>query len=334
MDNAGPDLGQDIPSTDQSVSPILRVERLRKTFSIVELERIFSLQPSQVFRSVEAVRNVNLSVFPGEVFGFLGPNGAGKTTTIKMCMDLIEPTDGKIQLFGRTPRDRLAKEKVGYLPEHPYFYDYLKPQEILDYFGRVFGIPRREREKRIAALLDRVGLNHARNRPLRKFSKGMLQRLGIAQALINEPKLLVLDEPLSGLDPMGRKEIRDIIIEQRSKGTTIFFSSHILSDIEYLCDRVAIVHHGEIVREGVLEMLLSSEKRQSELVIRGNSDALKFLGFAVTDLGSASRVVLDSDQLRNAVNAVHDAGGVIESVQPHRDSLEDLFVRATGGGES
>ncbi len=325
-------------SSNEEIRPVLRVDSLKKTFSIVELERLLSFQPNQVFRSVEAVRNINLSVLPGEVFGFLGPNGAGKTTTIKMCMDLIEPTEGHIQLFGQDPRQRLAKEKVGYLPEHPYFYDYLKPQEILDYFGRVFGISRQDRKKKINELLDRVGLNHARNRPLRKFSKGMLQRLGIAQAIINEPKLLVLDEPLSGLDPMGRKEIRDIIIEQRSKGTTIFFSSHILSDIEHLCDRVAIVNHGEIVREGVLDTLLSSGQRQSEMVVRCEPNALEkalhFLEIDLVHLGSASRFVVDSEKVTSVIEAVHKAGGMIESLQPHRDSLEDLFVRATGGGEA
>ena len=318
-----------------SDGPVLHVEGLRKSFGVVELERLLAFKPSEMFRTVEAVRNVGFTVQPGEVYGFLGPNGAGKTTTIKVCMDLIEATEGTVQLFGANPRDREAKQRVGYLPEHPYFYDYLKPQEILEFFGRVFGIDRTSRKKRIDALLDRVGLSHARNRPLRKFSKGMLQRLGIAQALINEPDLLVLDEPLSGLDPMGRKEIRDIIIEQRDRGATIFFSSHILSDIEHLCDRVAIVHHGNVVSEGPLEELLLSEKRQTEMLIRASSEQLDSvltgLGVEAVRLGASSRIVIDTERVREAIESVHRVGGTVEQVQPHRDSLEDLFVRATGG---
>ncbi len=324
-----------VTNSNGSDGSVLHVEGLRKSFGVVELERLLALKPSEMFRTVEAVQNVGFTVQRGEVYGFLGPNGAGKTTTIKVCMDLIKATEGTVRVFGCDPRNRKAKQRVGYLPEHPYFYDYLKPQEILDFFGRVFGIDRETRKKRIDALLDRVGLSDARNRPLRKFSKGMLQRLGIAQALINEPDLLVLDEPLSGLDPMGRKEIRDIIIEQRDRGATIFFSSHILSDIEHLCDRVAIIHHGNVVSEGPLEELLLSEKRQTELLIRAEpvqiDSVLSTLGVKAVRLGASSRIVIDTGRVREAIESVHTAGGTIEQVQPHRDSLEDLFVRATGG---
>ena len=307
---------------------------MRKEFVIVELEQLMNLKPSQVVRNIVAVQDVSLSISAGQVYGFLGPNGAGKTTTIKMCMDLIKPSKGSIRLFGKRIGDRTLKARVGYMPEHPYFYDYLKPQEILDLFGRIFGLSKAVRLKRIDELLDRVGLKHARNRSLRKFSKGMLQRLGIAQALINEPDFLVLDEPLSGLDPVGRKEIRDIIIEQRSKGTTIFFSSHILSDIEHLCDRIAIIDKGFIVREGPLSDMLQSGTRQTEILVQVDEERLgplcdKF-GVKSIALGNTSRVIIESDNVTPFIQRVVEAGGLIDQVQPYRDSLEALFIRSTG----
>ncbi|MFT5429653.1 MAG: ABC-2 type transport system ATP-binding protein [Myxococcota bacterium] len=310
---------------------ILEIKNVAKRFSLIELERLMELKPNKVFRRITAVHDVSLNVTAGQVYGFLGPNGAGKTTTIKMCMDLIRPSSGEITLFGSVPRDPAVKRRVGYLPEHPYFYDYLKPQEILDHFGRIFGLDRGERKKRIDRLLSRVGLDHARNRPLRKFSKGMLQRLGVAQALINDPDLLVFDEPLSGLDPMGRKDIRDILVEERSKGKTIFFCSHILSDIEHVCDRVAIIVDGRIVKEGMLENLLEGEKRESEMVVRNAPAALvsslKESATTFTDLGGAYKVVIDTDRISTVIRAVLDGGGQVDRLQPHRDSLEELFVR-------
>ena len=189
------------------------------------LEKTFRLGLS--LKRVDAVRGIDFSVNQGEVFGFLGPNGAGKTTTIKMIMGLVKPSAGQIQVLGGHIEDTATRQRIGYLPEHPYFHDYLTPLETLHFYGRIFGIPRKERVARIDRLLARVGLEHARNRTLRKFSKGMLQRLGIAQALLNEPDMLILDEPLSGLDPIGRKQIRDILVEQRRAGKTIFLSVHI-----------------------------------------------------------------------------------------------------------
>jgi ABC-2 type transport system ATP-binding protein len=272
-----------------------------------------------VVRYIHAVRDVSLTVEPGQIFGFLGPNGAGKTTTIKMCVDLIRPSRGEIRVFGRAPRNRAVKQRIGYLPEHPYFYDYLKPQEILEFFGRVFGLDRGERKTRIDRLLERVGLGQARDRQLRKFSKGMLQRLGVAQALINDPELLILDEPLSGLDPMGCKEIRDIIIEERRRGKTIFLSSHILSDIEHLCDKVAIVAQGRVVKAGALSELLNQEQRHTEVLVRDASPELR------AELGERGVEVID------LMKRVLERGGVIEEVHAHRDSLEDLFLRESAG---
>ena len=309
----------------------ITIDRFQKRFTLVELERLFSSEPGKVVRRVEAVREISLTVPHGQVYGFLGPNGAGKTTTIKACMDLIRPTAGTIRLYGKEPGDSAVKQRIGYLPEQPYFYDYLKPQEILDFFGRLFGLDRAERKRRIDRLLDRVGLNHARNRALRKFSKGMLQRLGIAQALLNDPDLLVLDEPMSGLDPMGRKDIRDLIIEERQKGKTVFFSTHILSDVEYLCDRVAIVVGGTVRREGMLTDLLGAEKSQSELLVRGASDVLAAQliadGARTEKLGDVLKVVVESHDVNRALSHCLGAGASVERIHPQRDTLEALFVR-------
>ena len=314
---------------------VIEIRNLRKEFTLVELERLLRLEPRRVFNHVVAVHDVSLTVQRGEVYGFLGPNGAGKTTTLKTCMDLISPTRGTVRIFGGSPRDKAVKARVGYLPEHPYFYDYLKPQEILDFFGRVFGLDGAERKRRIERLLGRVGLEDARNRPLRRFSKGMLQRLGVAQALINQPELLVLDEPLSGLDPMGRKDIRDIIIEERERGTTVLVCSHILSDIEHLCDRVGIIARGRVVKEGTLESLLEAGQRRAEVLARDYDVALH-AGFAadgaeITHLGDVYRIVVDRGHLRAVVAAVVGAGGSVDAINPHRDSLEDLFLREAAG---
>ncbi len=314
----------------------IELKGIGKHFHLVELERLLELRPRDVFRRIDAVREVSLQIESGQVYGFLGPNGAGKTTTIKMCMDLIRPSKGSVQLFGKDPRDSAVKHRIGYVPEQPYFYDYLKPQEIMDYFGRLFGLDRSTRKKRTDELLDRVGLTHARNRALRKFSKGMLQRLGVAQALINDPDLLVLDEPLSGLDPMGRKDIRDIIVEERAKGKTVFFSSHILSDIEHLCDRVAIIVEGRVRREGLLSELLLPELRRSEVLFRSVGaqacESLRQRGELV-DLGNALRLTVESDRIGPVLISILEAGGIIDKVEPHRDSLEDLFVRVAEAGQ-
>jgi len=203
-------------------------------------------------KRIEAVRDVSFDVRKSEIFGLLGPNGAGKTTTLKIMMSLIRPTSGSIHVFGLRVPDRSIYQRVGFLPENPYFYEYLNPVEFVSFAGSLFGIERKVRANRAEELLERVGLADARRHPLRKFSKGMLQRLGIAQALINRPELLVLDEPMSGLDPIGRRDVRRLILELRDAGTTILFSSHILSDVEMICDRVAIINKGKVTSVGLL----------------------------------------------------------------------------------
>ena len=200
-------------------------------------------------RPYRALDGLNLEVAQGETFGFLGPNGAGKTTTLKLLMQLIYPTSGRAEILGRPVGDVDVKRRIGYLPESPYFYDYLTAEELLDYFARLFGYDSAERRRRVSALLDQVGIAGERRLPLRKFSKGMIQRVGIAQALINDPEVVFLDEPMSGLDPLGRREVRNLILSLRDRGCTVFFSSHVLSDAEALCNRVAVLARRQARRE-------------------------------------------------------------------------------------
>lgn len=301
---------------------------------VKDLEKSFRMGLS--LKKVDAVRGISFRVNRGEVFGFLGPNGAGKTTTIKMAMGLVRPSRGSIQVLGKSIQDRAIRQRIGYLPEHPYFHDYLTPIETLNFYGRLFGLRRAERKAKIHTLLDRVGLNHAKDRTLRKFSKGMLQRLGIAQALLNDPDLLVLDEPLSGLDPIGRKEIRDILVEQRAAGKTIFFSSHILSDIEVICENVAIIQGGKIRSSGRLEELLNPDRNLVEVTFRGaSSDMLTGFeneGFRVDRLGEYNRVVVEGS-VDKALAKLVSAGVEVQSVIPKRESLEDLFVKESTRSE-
>jgi ABC-2 type transport system ATP-binding protein len=287
-------------------------------------------------RRVHAVRGIDLEVRPGEIFGFLGPNGAGKTTSMKMAMGLIRPTAGTVGVLGGTIAEPAIRRRIGYLPEHPYFYDYLTAFEILDFFGQLYEIPRKERRRRIGELLALLDLEEARDRTLRRFSKGMLQRVGIAQALIGDPDLVVLDEPLSGLDPMGRREVRNIIVSLREQGKTVFFSTHILNDIETICDRVAMIVEGKIVRMGPLAEMLEAESRDVEIVAGHISDGLvaqlEALGARLEDLGSARRIRATAETQAQVLGALLAGGASITHVQPHRVSLEELFVRETTRG--
>src|SRR5579862_3647473 len=225
-------------------------------------------------RPYRALDSLSLQVESGEVFGFLGPNGAGKTTSLKLLMQLVFPTSGRAELLGRPLGDLAAKRRIGYLPENPYFYDYLTAEELLVYFASLFGYRGADRRARARRLLDEVGLGAERRMQLRKFSKGMLQRVGIAQALINEPELVILDEPMSGLDPLGRRDVRSLILRLRDRGCTVFFSSHVLSDAEALCNRVAILAKGRLVSIGRLTDLLPFHASGWELVVAGASDTL------------------------------------------------------------
>jgi ABC-2 type transport system ATP-binding protein len=225
-------------------------------------------------RIKRALNSLNLQVQSGEVFGLLGPNGAGKTTTLKILFRLIFPTSGTARILGKELNDVTMHQRVGYLPEHPYFYDHLSPEELLHYTGRLFGVGQEALRVRVTQLLERVGLTEVRNLPLRRFSKGMLQRAGIAQALINDPDVIFLDEPMTGLDPIGRREVRDLVLQLREEKKTVFFSTHILSDAETLCDRVAILNRGVLQGCGELREILSLGTSTTELILENPSEGV------------------------------------------------------------
>ena len=283
-------------------------------------------------RQVEAVKELSLEVHAGEIFGLLGPNGSGKTTTIKMMMGLIFPTAGRIDVFGQAVPNVAVKRRVGYLPENPNFYDYLRADEFLELSARLCGVDKKTRRARIPELLERVGLAEALNRPLRKFSKGMLQRIGLAQALIHDPDLVVLDEPLSGLDPLGRKQVRDLIGELRSQGKTVLLSSHILTDVEMICDRVGIVVRGQLRDIGKLDELLSAKVTETEVLLENAPASVVTLadkkGWPALHKGDRLRISLpgETDPGELLKKALDDGARVV-SVMPQTESLEDLFVR-------
>lgn len=303
-------------------------------------------QLSKIFRvgfwgkRVTAVENLNLEVRRGEVFGFLGPNGAGKTTTLKILMGLIYSTSGHARLFGQELGDPQTKARLGFLPESPYFYDYLTSREFLGFYGHLFGLWGAVLDKRIDELLELVGMTHAKDLQLRKFSKGMLQRVGIAQALINDPELVVLDEPMSGLDPIGRKEVRDLILRLKESGKTVLFSSHILHDAEVLCDRVAMILKGRLVACGrVTDLLDQGASHQVELVVDRLTpeglDHLRPLTDKVVMQGDLMLVVLKSQQqVGDALEIIRAAKARLVSLNPQKGSLEDLFIREVEGHRS
>jgi len=285
------------------------------------------------FKRVHAVRGVSLEVKRGEIFGYLGPNGAGKTTSMKMALGLIRPTQGTIRVLGEPVWSPHARERVGYAPEQPYFYDFLTPVELLAFYGKLYRMPKATIAKRTEELLATVGLEDSRNQRLRGFSKGMLQRAGIAQALLASPELVILDEPLSGLDPLGRKELRDVIVGLRAAGTTVFLSSHILHDIEMVCDRVAILIKGQVERIGVLEELLRSDASNVDVEVRGvDSDLREQLEkeFAVVDLGRALQLKVPESGVSGVLSRLLEAGAQVSQVAPRRLSLEELFMKEAG----
>jgi len=303
-------------------------------------------QLSKIFRvgfwgkRVTAVDGLNLEVRRGEVFGFLGPNGAGKTTTLKMLMGLIYPTSGHAWLFGQDLGGPQTKARLGFLPESPYFYDYLTSREFLGFYGHLFGLWGAVLDRRIDELLELVGMTHAKDLQLRKFSKGMLQRVGVAQALINDPELVVLDEPMSGLDPIGRKEVRDLILRLKDSGKTVLFSSHILHDAEVLCDRVAMILKGHLVACGrVTDLLDQGASHQVELVVERLTpeglDHLRPLTDKVVMQGDLMLVVLKSQQqVEGALEIIRTAKARLVSLNPQKGSLEDLFIREVEGHRS
>ena len=290
-------------------------------------------------RPYRALDRLTLEVEAGEVFGFLGPNGAGKTTTLKLLMQLVYPTGGGAEILGRPLGDLSVKRRIGYLPENPYFYDHLTAEELLVYYASLFGIGGAERRLRASRLLDDVGIGAERRLQLRKFSKGMLQRVGIAQALINQPELVIFDEPMSGLDPLGRRDVRALILRLRDSGCTVFFSSHVLSDAEALCNRVAILARGRLVTSGRLTDMLALRAGGWELVVAGASDAL------IASLGSRVRRAVRISEGRYTLDLPLDpppeqllaeltaAGAHLASLNPIRETLEDVFVESVTAPE-
>ncbi len=303
--------------------------------SIIEINGLSKDYETGFWRKkrVRALDDLSLSVPRGVIFGFLGGNGAGKTTTIKTLMRLLFPTSGSATILRRPISDTSMHSRIGYCPENPYFYDYLTATELMNYFGELFGLNAAERRSRIDSLLTAVGIAEKdRHKQLRKFSKGMLQRVGLAQSLINEPEIVFLDEPMSGLDPIGRREVRELIAGLREKGTTVFMSTHILSDVEALCDEVAIMRGGRLAATGKLDALLAANSgvNSFELRISGVSAEqarAELQAVSVQPIvGGCSLELLDERDLDGVLAIIRPLGGKILSVQPVRQSLEDLFI--------
>jgi ABC-2 type transport system ATP-binding protein len=280
------------------------------------------------------LRGVSLTVPRGGIYGFLGPNGAGKTTTLKIVTGLLFPDGGQIEVLGRPLSDDSVRGRMGFLPETPYFYDYLTGGELLLFLGRLLGAPPGRLRSQIPSLLKAVGLEGKEKVQLRKYSKGMLQRIGLAQALLNEPELVILDEPMSGLDPVGRREIRDLILDLKRQGKTVFFSSHILADAEMICDRVAILVQGRVVREGHLEELLGSEVRFWDVTLGGGPGFVPPRGCQLlAQRGAQVFVRVDREEtLQEVIDSARRAGAAVLGVLPHKASLEDLFLSQIPGG--
>lgn len=301
------------------------VDKLTKTY-----------KPSWPWQKATTVLSeVSLSVGQGEIFGFLGPNGAGKTTTMKILLGLMRATSGRVELLGAPANDVRVHQRIGYLPESPYFYDYLTAEEFLRFYGRLAGLHEEELRKRISLLLERMGLAEARHRQLRKFSKGMLQRIGLAQALIHDPELIILDEPMSGLDPVGRKDVRDVILGLRDQGKTVFFSTHIISDVEMICDRVGILARGKVLALGRIEELVKQHVAQSvEVVCDGvvgeDVSVIQQTSTRILQRGDRCMMIIPGqDRLEEVLAALRQAGGRLVSVIPHRGSLEEIFLEQT-----
>jgi ABC-2 type transport system ATP-binding protein len=280
-----------------------------------------------------ALHDLTLQVHRGEILGYVGPNGSGKTTTLKLLIGLLKPDRGEAFVLGEPAASRAWRFRAGYLPEHPYLYDYLTPAEYLDYVGRLFGLEAARRRDRARELLELVGLERSANVPMRKFSKGMVQRAGLAQALVNDPELLIFDEPMSGLDPIGRRLVRQIIVDQHRAGKTVLFSTHILADAETLCDRVAVLRGGRLLKVGPLGELLRLDVEHMDVLVAGlATDAAALPGVEhVERVGDRLRLQVREPDLGRAITAVEAAGGRVLGVQPVRQTLEDYFMREMGG---
>ena len=303
----------------------IRVEGLMKDF-----------RPGLGLRSRRVLNDVSFTVREGEIYGFVGPNGAGKTTTLKILMGLIRPTAGQATILGHPVAESGFRQQVGFLPENPYFYSFLTAREILDFYARLSGLDASSRKQKIEELLAGVGLEHAADTRLKTFSKGMLQRVGIAQALVHDPSVVFLDEPMSGLDPIGRKEIRDIILKLRAEGRTVFMNTHILTDVEMICDRVAMIVEGVIRYEGPIADLLRGDNMDSDVVLaRLPSDLGLRLqeryGSRVKGMGDRVEIRVPDKDVNTLLNASLCAGAEVISVNRNRHSLEHAFLTAVEG---
>jgi len=305
-----------MPGRNTSATPVIRMRGVSKSFT----------GHLNIGRKV-AVEDLELEIRPGEIFGLLGPNGAGKTTTFKMLLALLRPDRGQVRLFDRPPSDPAARARLGYLPENPYFYNYLTAAEFLDFYGRLQGIPAAERRGRVRETLRRVGLEGLEGTALRKFSKGMVQRLGLAQAIQHDPELLILDEPMSGLDPIGRRDVRDLILSMRAAGRTVLFSSHILQDAEMICDRIAILDKGRLRSVGRLDEMVASGVEWFEVTVRG-AFALPAGVTLLSRDGQRSLLRVSAvESLAELMAVVRESGAEVFSIWPKRKTLEDLFLR-------
>jgi ABC-2 type transport system ATP-binding protein len=295
--------------------------------------------PGLLARKKVGLDSLDMEVPRGSTFGYLGQNGAGKTSTIKILVGLQFATSGRAWLLGGDICEAKTRRNIGFMPENPYFYEYLTARETLDFYGKLSGMERTARLRKADELIDSFGLAHAKDAPLRSYSKGMRQRLGLAQALIHDPPLVILDEPMSGLDPLGRRDIRNIILSLRDKGRTVFFSSHILSDVEEICDRVCVIDHGKKVAEGPLSSLLTGKVLEVKLSVSGlkpdQVPGLEGLAMRSWHDGSLFHVLVDTeDKAQKAKGLLESAGGILRSMDLHKESLEEYFVRVTqsGGG--
>ncbi|HLG20442.1 MAG TPA: ABC transporter ATP-binding protein [Bdellovibrionota bacterium] len=307
--------------------------------TIVEFEKVTKDFTGDFWKKkVRGLDDVTFSVHDGDVFGLIGPNGAGKTTAIKILMGLLKPTRGSVRVLGLPVTDIQTKRYLGYLPENAYYYDYLRTEELLDFYGRLFGLRRSKRHDRIDELLEAVGLSDKKGVHLRHYSKGMLQRIGIAQALMNDPKLVILDEPMSGLDPIGRKDMRDVILRLAQKGKTVLFSSHILTDVEAICERVGILIRGKLTACGSISELVRSRIKSIEVIFRrGTKDPTdsvpsKWVG-QVTMRKSGDQMVMSAlrpDILNELIDWGRGRQWMLLSVVPQKETLEDIFMKEAG----
>ncbi|MCS7252965.1 MAG: ABC transporter ATP-binding protein [Armatimonadota bacterium] len=299
---------------------------------VVELRNVRKEYPTGWGGTILALDDVSFEVYRGEIFGLVGPNGSGKTTTLKLILGLIFPTSGEIKVFDSSPFDISVKNKIGFLPDGPYFYDFLNADELLDFYGRLFGYSKSERKERIEQLLDLVGMKRFRKMPLRNYSKGMMQRIGLAQALINDPDLLLLDEPTTGIDPIGAHDIKQLMLKLREQGKTIFLCSHLLADVQMICDRVVILNLGRVIRKGTVKELLEPTA-VTEIVAREVSEEVfKY----VSELGATVERrdgdvvfrLLDHDRAPEVIETIRSHNGHVVSITRLTETLEDVFIKA------